>query len=208
MVSRIKAELDAALKRGMALSSVYNLLHRHGWRKLAPDKRRSAERSQGATPSANHAELVGQLNHATTDHVYPPTVWAAGEVVQEHVQISAAKPQPGSSAVYMGMYASVTQRRAAVEVGPRVVVENRATVGVLACALMVSVATVMPKKRAAGSCRVQRAVVYQRRRPERSEAYQVVQQNLETWLARRSAGGLDAGAGVVWPVGWASNSGL
>ncbi|MDR0250284.1 MAG: winged helix-turn-helix domain-containing protein [Burkholderiales bacterium] len=23
----------------MALSSVYNLLHRHGWRKLAPDKR-------------------------------------------------------------------------------------------------------------------------------------------------------------------------
>ena len=28
-------------------------------------------------------------------------------------------------------------------------------------------------------------------------AYQVVQQNLETWLARRSAGGLDAGTGVV-----------
>jgi len=28
-------------------------------------------------------------------------------------------------------------------------------------------------------------------------AYQVVQQNLETWLARRSAGGLDAGAGLV-----------
>ena len=59
----------------------------------------------------------------------------------------------------------------------------------------------MPGKRAAGSCRVQRAVVYQRRRPERSVAYQVVQQNLETWLARRSAGGLDAGADwVVDPV--------
>jgi len=43
--------------------------------------------------------------------------------------------------------------------------------------------------------------VYQRRRPERSVAYQVVQQNLETWLARRSAGGLDAGADwVVDPV--------
>ena len=43
--------------------------------------------------------------------------------------------------------------------------------------------------------------MYQRRRPERSVAYQVVQQNLETWLARRRAGGLDAGADwVVDPV--------
>ena len=59
----------------------------------------------------------------------------------------------------------------------------------------------MPGKRAAGSCRVQRAGVYQRRRPERSVAYQVVRQNLETWLARRRVGGLDAGADrVVDPV--------
>jgi len=48
------------------------------------------------TPSANDAELVGQLDLAITDHVYPPTVWAAGEVVQERVQISAAKLQAGS----------------------------------------------------------------------------------------------------------------
>ena len=39
VVSQIKAELEAALGRTMALSSVYNLLHRHGWRKLAPRKR-------------------------------------------------------------------------------------------------------------------------------------------------------------------------
>ncbi len=45
------------------------------------------------------------------------------------------------------------------------------------------------------------AAVYQRWRPARSVAYQVVQQNLETWLARRRAGGLDAGADwVVDPV--------
>ena len=44
-------------------------------------------------------------------------------------------------------------------------------------------------------------LLYQRRRPERSVAYQVVQQNLETWLALRRAGGLDAGADwVVDPV--------
>ena len=38
VVPQIKTELEAALGRSMALSSVYNLLHRHGWRKLAPDK--------------------------------------------------------------------------------------------------------------------------------------------------------------------------
>ena len=39
VVGQVKAELEASLGRRMALSSVYNLLHRHGWRKLAPDKR-------------------------------------------------------------------------------------------------------------------------------------------------------------------------
>ena len=39
VVPQIKAELEVALGRSLALSSVYNLLHRHGWRKLAPDKR-------------------------------------------------------------------------------------------------------------------------------------------------------------------------
>jgi len=39
VVPQIKGELEAKLGRTMALSSVYNVLHRHGWRKLAPDKR-------------------------------------------------------------------------------------------------------------------------------------------------------------------------
>ena len=52
-------------------------------------------------------------------------VWAAGEVVQEQVQISAAKLQAGSYAVWMSMYAPVTQMRAAVEASG-VVVNNRA----------------------------------------------------------------------------------
>ncbi len=53
-------------------------------------------------------------------------MWAAGEVVQEQVQISAAKLQPGSYAMWMGMYAPVTQMRAAVKAGPGVVVDDRA----------------------------------------------------------------------------------
>lgn len=39
VVGEIKRALDERLGRTAALASVYNLLHRHGWRKLAPDKR-------------------------------------------------------------------------------------------------------------------------------------------------------------------------
>jgi transposase len=39
VVSRIMQALEVRLGRKVALASAYNLLHRHGWRKLAPDKR-------------------------------------------------------------------------------------------------------------------------------------------------------------------------
>ena len=38
VVGQIKMALDKRLGRDVALASAYNLLHRHGWRKLAPDK--------------------------------------------------------------------------------------------------------------------------------------------------------------------------
>ncbi len=65
VVPQIKVELETALGRSMALSSVYNLLHRHGWRKLAPDKRHPqsdpvAQEAWKKTPrnlSPNHRRL-------------------------------------------------------------------------------------------------------------------------------------------------------
>ena len=39
VVSEVKEAMDKQLGRQVALASAYNLLHRHGWRKLAPDKR-------------------------------------------------------------------------------------------------------------------------------------------------------------------------
>ena len=39
VVSEIKNALQVRLGRAVAISSVYNLLHRHDWRKLVPDKR-------------------------------------------------------------------------------------------------------------------------------------------------------------------------
>ena len=38
-VSEIHARLEKILSRKVHLSAVYKLLHRHGWRKLAPRKR-------------------------------------------------------------------------------------------------------------------------------------------------------------------------
>ncbi len=39
VVNDIKEAMDMRLERHVALASAFNLLHRHGWRKLAPDKR-------------------------------------------------------------------------------------------------------------------------------------------------------------------------
>lgn len=39
VVGEIQRALDARLNKEVALASVYNLLHRHNWRKLAPDKK-------------------------------------------------------------------------------------------------------------------------------------------------------------------------
>jgi len=39
VVGEIHKALEQHLGRKVALASAYNLLHRHGWRKLAPDKR-------------------------------------------------------------------------------------------------------------------------------------------------------------------------
>ena len=84
-------------------------------------------------------------------------VWSAGEAVQEHVQISAAKLQAGSYAVWMGMYALVIEMRAIGEAGPGVVVEHRATVGVSAWAIVMRSTAGMRGASAVGNgCRVQR----------------------------------------------------
>ncbi len=44
-------------------------------------------------PLSNDRELLGQMDQAITAHAYPPTVWSAGEVVEDQVQISAANLQ-------------------------------------------------------------------------------------------------------------------
>ena len=38
IVSEIRQALNEKLGRTTAIGTTYNLLHRHGWRKLAPDK--------------------------------------------------------------------------------------------------------------------------------------------------------------------------
>ena len=76
-------------------------------------------------PLSNDRELLGQMDQATTVHAYPPTVWSAGEVVEDQVQISAANLQAGRSEVWMGLYSPSTQVRISVEAGAGEVIEDR-----------------------------------------------------------------------------------
>ena len=78
------------------------------------------------TPLGNDDELLGQMDQAITAHAYPPPVWSPGEVVVDHVQISAANLIAGSYAVWMGMYSPLTQVRATVAAETVVVSEDRA----------------------------------------------------------------------------------
>jgi len=55
--------LDSRLGRNVALASVYNLLHRHGWSKIAPDKRHpktdaAAQENWQKTPPTPHAKRL------------------------------------------------------------------------------------------------------------------------------------------------------
>ncbi len=69
------------------------------------------------TPLSNDRELLGQMDQAITAHTYPPTVWSAGEVVEDQVQIGAANLQADRYAVWMGLYSPATQERVAVASG-------------------------------------------------------------------------------------------
>ncbi len=66
VVSSIHQELENRLGRKVALSSVYNLLHRHGWRKLAPDKRhtKSDVQTQQEWKKNSPQPLPGKQRHS------------------------------------------------------------------------------------------------------------------------------------------------
>ncbi len=66
------------------------------------------------------------MDQAITAHAYPPTVWSAGEVVEDQVQICAANVEAGRYAVRKGLYSRARQVRVADEAGAGVVFEDRA----------------------------------------------------------------------------------
>ena len=70
VVGQIKAALDKRLGRTVALSSTYNLLQRHNWRKLVPDKRHPKSdpaaqeewEKNSLTPSAKSSKTGQEAN--------------------------------------------------------------------------------------------------------------------------------------------------
>lgn len=67
VVAQVKAALDQRLGREVALASAYNLLHRHGWRKLSPDKRHPqsdpAAQDEWKKNSAKHSPASAAIGH-------------------------------------------------------------------------------------------------------------------------------------------------
>ena len=68
VVSEIKDALQARLGRTVALASAYNLLHRHDWRKLVPDKSHpksdpEAQEAFKKTPGNAHQDKRGMAGN-------------------------------------------------------------------------------------------------------------------------------------------------
>ena len=72
VVGQIKAALDKRLGREVALASAYNLLHRHNWRKLAPDKRHP-QSDPVAQEEWKKNSLKSSLKSAKTGHKTNPS---------------------------------------------------------------------------------------------------------------------------------------
>jgi len=76
IVPPLKAELEKALGRSMAQSTVYAMLHRHGWRKLAPDKQHP------------ESDPVAQEEWKKTPRNYPPSQRAIRQVGAAEAHVS------------------------------------------------------------------------------------------------------------------------
>jgi transposase len=72
VVGQIKPLLEQARGKPIALSSVYNLLHRHGWRKLAPDKRHPKSNPQAQEEFKKNSPRSFKTS-ARTSHKAPPS---------------------------------------------------------------------------------------------------------------------------------------
>ena len=70
VVPPLKATLESAVGRSLALSTVYAMLHRHGWRKLAPDKQhpQSDPVAQAAWKKNSPTRSPKPARHSTGPH--------------------------------------------------------------------------------------------------------------------------------------------
>jgi transposase len=58
VINEIHKALQEHLERNVSLATAYNLLHRHGWRKLAPDKRNVAADKQAQDEWKKNSQSV------------------------------------------------------------------------------------------------------------------------------------------------------
>ena len=120
VVSPLKAKLEAAVGRSMALSTVYAMLHRHGWRTLAPDKPHPqsdpvAQEAWKKTPRRDRPSPRGIRPARTAEaHVSRRgTIWShlahARLLVSEAVSPTHARH--GDTGIYLCVCGGLTSRR-------------------------------------------------------------------------------------------------
>jgi hypothetical protein len=101
VVNEIHRAMEEHLGRKVALASAYNLLHRHGWRKLAPDKRsveadvqaqEDWKKTSGTT--CPHQKRVEKARASPVDVSRRSTFWAYIGKSSVRVSPTGTSPMP------------------------------------------------------------------------------------------------------------------
>lgn len=120
VVPPLKAKFEDAVGRSLALSTVYAMLHRHGWRKLAPDKPHPqsdpvAQQEWEKTPRSDRPSQAGlrQARTAETHVSGRGTIWAdrTNALLLAPQAVSSSHTRHGDTGIDLCVCRGLTRRR-------------------------------------------------------------------------------------------------
>jgi len=120
VVPPLKAKLEDAVGRSLAISTVYAMLHRHGWRKLdptssTPNQARWRRRRGKTTPRSDHPSRRGLRQARTAEAPVPGrgAIWLhlAHTILLVSEAVSPTHARHGDPGVYLCVCRGLTRRR-------------------------------------------------------------------------------------------------
>ena len=117
IVPPLQAELERRLGRSVAPSTVYRLLQRHGWRKLAPDKQHPkadpvAQDAFKKTPRRNQSGAIPLQKHSAPEAHVPGRGSFWPNLQHSPLLVSEAHAPHGSCHGHSGVYLCLRRRLA------------------------------------------------------------------------------------------------